>query len=933
MLYYPNNSHALKRGTGELFFAKQLDCINFHFRFKSYFTLYARHTRPHTNNCHHYKIYCMNILEIKVLKGPNYWSVRRPKLIQMKLALEEMEQRPTDTIEGFTERLENLFPTLIEHRCSVGTRGGFFERVRTGTWMGHVIEHIALEIQTLAGMDTGFGRTRTANDGPGVYYVCFTYMEEDAGVFAAKAAVRIAQALTDNVEYNIEDDIQKLREIRENTRLGPSTGCIVEEAAKRNIPYIRLNKQSLVQLGYGVHQKRIRATIASTTSNIAVDIAGDKEETKLLLSAAEIPVPGGTVVKTIEALKDAVEKYTYPLVIKPIDGNHGKGNTTNIVNWEQSVKAFEAAQVYGRNVIVEKFITGFDFRCLVINNKFICAALRTPASVVGDGKNNIQYLIDETNKDSRRGFAHEKVLTQITVDGSTMKMLEDKGYTLDTIPAKDERVLLKTTANLSTGGTSIDVTDEVHPANVFMCERISKIIGLDICGIDIMATDLRTPVNENGGAVLEVNAAPGFRMHIEPAEGLGRNVAEPVIDMLFPKGSVGRIPIIAITGTNGKTTTTRLTAHIAKCAGKKVGYTTSDGVYIQNQLMMKGDCTGPLSSAFVLKDPTVDFAVLECARGGILKAGLAFQHCDVGVVTNVAADHIGLGGINSIQQMAKVKAVVPETVFPHGYAILNAEDDLVYAMRTDLKCNVGLFSMNEHSPRIKEHCARGGLATVFENGYITIMKGNWKIRVMPAKDIPLTYEGKAIHNIANCLPAVLATYLYRDITIEDIRQGLQTFIPGESLTPGRLNFFHFKNITFLADFAHNPHGLKLLCDFISKLDYKRKIGVISGTGDRRDEDIMELGEISAQYFDEIIIRCDKNLRGRTADEIISLLQQGIAKVKPQVPTKVIANENEALEYIYEHQVPGALYTIMCDVVAGALDKIKELKAREETATG
>jgi cyanophycin synthetase len=871
----------------------------------------------------------MKVVEIKVLKGPNYWSVRRPKLIQMKLDLEEMEQHPTNTIPGFLDRLKNLLPGMYEHRCSVGKPGGFFQRIEEGTWMGHVIEHIALELQTMAGMNCGFGRTRGAGEKEGVYYVVFSYMEEDAGVYAAKAAVRIAQSLVDGTTYNLEEDIQKLREIREDTRLGPSTGCIVDEAAKRGIPYIRLNKQSLVQLGYGVNQKRIRATIASTTGNIAVDIACDKEETKLLLEAAEIPVPRGTVVRSEEGLKDAVERFGYPLVIKPIDGNHGKGNTTNITTWEQAVKALEAAQHYGRSAIVERFITGYDFRCLVINYKFICAALRTPASVVGDGVHNIQWLIEETNKDPRRGYGHEKVLTQITIDQFTQKMLDDAGYTLETVPRKGERVLLKPTANLSTGGTSTDVTDEVHPANVFMFERIAKIIGLDICGIDVMANDLRTPVSENGGAILEVNAAPGFRMHIDPSEGLPRNVAEPVVDMLFPKGSAGRIPIIAITGTNGKTTTTRLTAHIAKSAGKKVGYTTSDGVYIQNQLMMKGDCTGPVSSQFVLKDPTVDFAVLECARGGILKSGLAFQNCEVAVVTNVAADHIGLGGINTVEQMAKVKAVVPETVFPHGYAVLNADDDLVYAMKDDLKCNIALFSMDENNPRIKEHAAENGLSCVYENGFITLMKGNWKIRVLQVKNIPLTFEGKAVHNINNCLPAVLATYLFRDITIEDIRTGLQTFIPSESLTPGRLNFFNFKNFTMLADFAHNPHGLKLLCDFVSKLDYPLRIGVISGTGDRRDEDIRELGEISAQHFDEIIMRCDKNLRGRTADEIMGLLEEGIRKINPSIPVIKIANENEALEYIYNHPRHGALYTIMCDVVAGALDKIRELKEREE----
>ncbi|HRB22868.1 MAG TPA: cyanophycin synthetase [Ferruginibacter sp.] len=870
----------------------------------------------------------MKIVEIKVMRGPNFWSVRRSKLIQMKLDLEDLEQKPTNLIQGFKERMEQLMPSLYEHRCSEGEPGGFFNRVIEGTWMGHVIEHIALEIQTLAGMDTGFGRTRGTGI-EGEYYVCFSYLEEDAGVYAAKAAVRIAEALIDDKPYDLTDDIQRLREIREDTRLGPSTGCIVEEAGKRGIPFIRLNKHSLVQLGYGVHQKRIRATIASTTGNIAVDIACDKEETKALLEAAEIPVPRGVVIRTEEGLKDAVTRYGYPLVIKPIDGNHGKGNTTNINTWEQALTAFAAAKYFSRSVIVERFITGFDFRILVINYKFICAALRTPAAVTGNGKSSIQQLIDETNKDPRRGYGHEKVLTQITIDQFTQKMLDDKGYTLDTIPAKKELVLLKPTANLSTGGTSTDVTDEVHPANIFMCERIAKIIGLDICGIDIMATDLKTPVSENGGAILEVNAAPGFRMHIEPAEGLPRNVAEPVVDMLFPKGSSGRIPIIAVTGTNGKTTTTRITAHIAKIAGKKVGYTTSDGVYIQNQLMMRGDCTGPVSSTFVLKDPTVDFAILECARGGILKNGLAFQNCDVAIVTNVASDHMGLGGINTLEQMAKVKAVVPETVFPHGYAVLNADDDLVYEMRKSLNCNIALFSMDENNARIKQHSKKGGLSTVFENGYISILKGTWKIRVMHVKDIPVTFEGKAIHNINNCLPAIMAAYLYRDISIEDIRSALSSFLPSSTLTPGRLNFFNFKNFTILADFAHNPHGLNLLCDFVNKLDYPKKIGVISGTGDRRDEDIKELGSISAKNFDEIIIRCDKNLRGRTADEIIGLLKQGIEEENAIIPTMTIADENQALEYIYENYQQGALYVIMCDVVAGALDKIKELKTREE----
>ncbi len=871
----------------------------------------------------------MKINEIKVLRGPNYWSVTRSKLIQMRLDLEELEAAPTNTISGFRERLEALFPTMIEHRCSIGTKGGFFQRVEEGTWMGHVIEHIALEMQTLAGMETGFGRTRGTGK-EGEYFVCFSYIEEEAGVFAARASVKIAEALITGAAYDLAADIMSLREIRENTRLGPSTGCIVEEAAKRGIPYIRLNKNSLVQLGYGVNQKRIRATIASTTSNIAVDIACNKEETKNLLGAAEIPVPKGDVVRTESELQHAIEKIGYPIVIKPIDGNHGKGNTTNIISWEQAQTAFEAAKQYGRNIIVEKYITGFDFRILVIDYKFICAALRTPASIIGDGKNTIQYLIDETNKDPRRGYGHEKVLTQITIDQFTQKMLDDKGYTLDTIPKKGELVLLKPTANLSTGGTSTDVTDEVHPSNIIMCERIAKIIGLDICGIDIMASDLRNPITMNGGSVLEVNAAPGFRMHIDPSVGLPRNVAEPVVDMLFPKGHPGTIPIVAVTGTNGKTTTTRLVAHIAKTAGFKVGYTTSDGVYIQNQLMVKGDCTGPLSTQFVLKDPTVDFAVLECARGGILKNGLAFRNCDVAIVTNISADHIGLGGISSLEQMAKVKAVLPETVINSGYAILNAEDDLVYAMHKGLTCNVAFFSMDEKNPRIVEHCKKGGYASIYENGYITIMKGNWKVRVIKVADVPITYGGKALHNIMNCLPAVLASYLWRNIKIDDIKLALQTFLPSPTQAPGRLNLFQFKQFQFLVDFAHNPAGLNLLCDFINKLEGSPKVGLISGTGDRRDEDIRELGRISAKNFDEIIIRQDKNLRGRSAEEMVNLLVEGINESKTKdIPIKIIYNEKEAIMHAYNTAKPGSLITIMCDVVAEALDLIKELKEQED----
>ncbi len=869
----------------------------------------------------------MKILEIKTMSGPNYWSTTRHKLIVMLLDLEEMEERPTNTIDGFLGRLQALMPTLYEHRCSEGVAGGFFHRVKEGTWMGHVIEHIALELQTLAGMDTGFGRTRETQN-RGVYHVVFSYHEAKAGIYTAKAAVKIAQALIDGEPYDLEADIQNLREIREDERLGPSTGSIVEEAIKRKIPYIRLNRHSLVQLGYGVNQCRIQATIASTTSSIAVEIACDKEETKNLLESAEIPVPRGRIIYDEEDLKNTIDKIGYPIVTKPVNGNHGKGATTNIRNWEDAVAGLKDAKVYGRAVICEKYITGRDFRVLVINYKFVAAALRTPAAVIGDGTHTIQQLIDIVNSDPRRGYGHEKVLTAIKVDSFTMDILNKKGYTLDTVLADKEELWLKPTANLSTGGTATDVTDFVHPTNVFMCERIARIIGLNICGIDIMADDLSVPITENGGAVLEVNAAPGFRMHLDPTEGLARNVAEPVIDMLYPPGSSARIPIIAVSGTNGKTTTTRLIAHIVKQMGYKVGYTTTDGVYIQNQLMMKGDCTGPVSAEFVLRDPTVNYAVLECARGGILRAGLGFHNCDVAVVTNVAEDHMGLGGIDTIEKLAKVKAVAPNTVFPEGYSILNADDDLVYGMHKDLKCKVAFFSLNEHNERIKQHCAKGGIAAIYENGYVSILKGSWKIRVEKVTNIPLTFSGMAEFNIANVLAAILATYV-QDFKTEDIRQALQTFVPSPALTPGRMNVFHFHNYSVMIDYAHNTHGIMAIGKFIKNIDASVKVGIIAGVGDRRDEDIISLGEAAANVFDEIIIRQDKNLRGRTEQEIIDLMTKGIYNVDPNKKITVIKKESEAIDYAFSNAVKDSFIVIISDVIPDALEQVKQYKAKED----
>ena len=868
----------------------------------------------------------MKIDKIQALRGPNIWSVQRKKLIQMRLDLEEMEQFPTNKIDGFRERIEAMFPTMIEHRCSEGVRGGFFSRIERGTWMGHVIEHIALEIQSLAGMETGFGRTRETKT-PGIYNVVFSYTEENVGMFAAESSVAIAEALIAGTEYDLEGDIQKMREIRERVRLGPSTGSIVEDAVSRDIPWIRLGTNSLVQLGYGVNQMRFQATITCKTSSIAVDIACNKEQTKKMLDAASIPVANGGICVDEEDLDQVIAKIGYPIVLKPLDGNHGKGASINVKTREDAVAGLAYAKQYSHRIIVEKFITGYDFRVLIIDNKLVAAAKREPAHVRGNGKKTIQELIEETNKDPRRGYGHENVLTQIDVDRDTTDLLEKLNYTLETVLKKDEVVYLKSTANLSTGGTSIDVTDMMHPENIFLCERISRVIGLDVCGVDIMAENLTQPLKENGGCILEVNAAPGFRMHLAPSEGLPRNVAAPVIDMLYPPGKPSRIPIIAVTGTNGKTTTTRLLAHIVKNNGYQVGFTTSDGIYVQNHMMEKGDTTGPLSAEYILKDPTVEFAVLETARGGILRSGLGFSRCDIAIITNIQEDHLGLSDIHTLDDLARVKSTVVKSVKKDGWAILNAEDEHCLKIANDLSCNIAYFSLDENNPKAKQFSKEGKIVAVYENGFITIKKGEWKIRVERATHVPLTMGGKARFMIANVLAATLASYL-QGFKTEDISLSLQTFIPSAAHTPGRMNIFEFKKFKVLIDFAHNPSGYRGVEEYLSSVEATKKIGIIAGVGDRRDEDIKECAAIAARMFDHIIIRQEKYLRGRTEEEIIGLIMEGISESGRDVTHEIIPKEVEAIKHAINNAQEGSFITALSDVVTNAINIVQEYLDKE-----
>jgi cyanophycin synthetase len=864
----------------------------------------------------------MKIKEIRAMRGPNYWSVRYQQLILMVLDLEDLEERPTDTIPGFAERIERDLPSMHEHACSKGYPGGFFERVREGTWMGHVIEHIALAIQTLAGMDCGFGRTRGAGT-PGVYNVVFEYKVEAAGRYAAEAAVRIAQAFIDGQPYDIERDVEAMRDIATEHFPGPSTNAILEEARSRSIPVLTLGNNGLYQLGYGARQRRIRASMADTTSCIAVDIAGDKDETKQLLQDAGIPVPKGTIIKEAEELPRAIDAIGFPLVVKPLDGHQGKGITVGIRTAEEAAEALQMAAEYSSDVIVERCIGGYDFRVLVVNFKFVAATRRKAAAVTGDGQSTVRQLVDRVNQDPARAEGHGGVLTTIKIDSITEGILEHRGLTLESVLKEGEVLYLKRTANLSTGGTATDFTDTVHPENIRMAERIARIVGLDICGIDIATPGLDTPLRTNGGAVLEVNAAPGLRMHLAPSEGIPRNVAAPIIDMLFPEPERARIPIVAVTGTNGKTTVARLIAHIAQGAGHRTGLTTTDGIYLDEDLVEPGDNTGPLSTQIILKEPDVDFAVLECARGGLLRAGLGFDRCDVGVVTNVAADHLGLGGIDTVEQMAKVKAVVPETVKPEGYAVLNADDDLVYAMHERVSSHIALFSLDNQNPRILAHCASGGPAAVVENGVIVLFDGGNRFEVTPVEEVPSTFKGTAPYMVANVLAAVLAAHA-SNIDLQDIRKGLFSFVPSARMTPGRMNLFQLDGKRLMVDYAHNPAALMALGTYLQKMEAHPKIGIVTGVGDRRDEDIVEIGTLAARFFDEVVIRFDKDLRGREADNIRQLIMQGIEAEAPHKRVRVCPTEEEALTLVLGDAPAGAFIVDCTEKVDKTLEIVDRL---------
>jgi len=860
----------------------------------------------------------LEIRKTTVYRGPNVWA--RMPAIHYVLDIGELEDRPSNKIPGFYEHLTELMPSLYDHRCSVGRPGGFLQRLREGTWMGHVLEHVALEIQNLSGADVGRGKTRSTTE-RGVYNVIFQYDQEDVGLAAGRMAVR----LLNNLIYGQPDDFDYQAELEQVIRLaerlayGPSTGAIVQEAQRRGIPVLRLDpRRSLVQLGHGKYQKRIWATVTSRTANIAVDIASNKELTNRLLLEVGIPVPKSAVVRDVDGAVAAARRIGYPVVLKPLDGNHGRGVFVNLANDDEVREFFDNALRESRNgsIVVESFIQGRDYRILVINNEVVAVAERVPAHVIGDGVSTISELIDKENADPRRGVGHEKILTRIMVDSQTMEVLERDGRTLDDVPAEGEFVQLKLTGNMSTGGTAIDRTDEIHPDNVEIARQAAMVVGLDIAGIDFITTDISESVRQTGGAICEVNAGPGFRMHTNPTEGHPRHVGRAVVDMLFERGRPSRVPIVAVTGTNGKTTTSRMIAHIMKTAGYKVGLTTTDGIYIDGTQILSGDMSGPGSARMVLKNPAIDYAVLETARGGILRSGLGYDRCNIAVVTNVASDHLGLKGIHTLEELARVKAVVPQSALRDGASVLNADNEWTVQMARTARGEIIYFSMDEENPVIQEHIREKGKAVVLRQSrygeMITVIENRRETSLVLASQIPATFEGRLRVNIANALAATAAA-VADDIQLDHIRQALRTFSSNFYQTPGRFNMLDLGGQRVIMDYCHNVAGLEALADFVARMEAPRTVGVISIPGDRSDDDMQKFGELAAKTFDRIIIREDDNRRGREVGEIARRIHEAVlAGGMDESRVQIVLDEMEAARTAVDTSDKDELVVLLVD---------------------
>lgn len=823
----------------------------------------------------------------------------------MTLDLEDLTDRASDNIPQFTQNLIQILPGLKEHRCSPGYPGGFIERLNRGTYFAHIVEHIALEISDLAGIGVGYGKT-IYGDAPGKYIVIIRYKNEEGMKEILKSAVELADAIAHQREYDLETSLLKIKNIIRDSELGPSTKAILAAATKRDIPWKRLNEFNLVQMGYGKYRKFIQATTTNLTSDIAVDIAQDKGLTKNFLREGAIRVPYGKVVKNLEEALDAFLDINSPVVVKPHNGNHGRGVSLNLTTKEEVSAAFKLALEHSELIIVEEFFKGSDFRVIVVGGKMIAAAQREAAHVFGDGVHTVIELVDIENQNPLRGDDHEKPLTKINIDKINENLLKRHKITLEMIPKKGDKIYVSETANLSTGGTANDVTDKVHEDIKLLCERTAKIIGLDICGVDLILEDISHPLFSQSGGVIEVNAGPGIRMHHYPHRGQARDVGDAIVNLMFPRPHNGRIPIVSITGTNGKTTVTRLVGHILKLTGMNVGCTTTDGIYINDKQVSEGDTSGPYSAQNILFDPSVDFAVFETARGGLVKRGLGYDWSDVGIITNVSADHIGQDGIKSVDDILKIKSIVIERVRDGGTVILNADvPELMELfsnprMRLENK-NVILFAIKENSSVIREHISKGHSAIYLRDHKIFYSQEGIERFLLNAREVPMTIYGSALFNVANVMAAI-ATCKSVGIPSNLIFEGIKTFDLNKN-NPGRTNIYKINDGFVLLDYAHNPEAFINIGEMISKWDISRFTGVIAAPGDRSDELIRMLGIAAAHVFQKIIIREDEDLRGRRPGETSQILRSAVARENSNLLCTVIQNSEQAFISAINEMLP------------------------------
>ena len=880
----------------------------------------------------------MKILSTNIYIGPNQYASFR--CIRHILDIGVLEHWPSAKLgTKFIDGLAAALPGLEDHGCSYREPGGFIRRLREedGTWMAHITEHVALELQGIAGNEVTFGRTRSAGEA-GHYNMVYAYIHRDVGLAAGELAIKLLMhLLPENVQaqtgyeldlkFDWDEELRRFIKHAQRHAFGPSTASLVRAAEQRDVPWLRLNKYSLVQFGHGKYQKRIQATITSETKHIAVQISCDKEDTHHLLNDLGLPVPHQQMVYDAGEAVHAARNIGYPVVLKPLNANHGRGVSIHLTSDDEVCSAFDVALEQGTSkaVLVESYITGFDHRMLVVDNELVAVAKRVPGHVRGDGKRNIGELIDEVNLDPRRGVGHEKVLTRLELDSQARRLLDNAGYNKGTVLDKDQIFYLRDTANLSTGGTAIDLTDAVHPDNREMAVRAIQAVGLDVGGVDFLTDDISQSYKDIGGAIVEVNAAPGFRMHVAPSEGQPRDVAGKVIEMLFPTGTPSRIPIAAITGTNGKTTTSRMLAHILKTCGKTVGLTTTDGIYVNGKQTVKGDTTGPKSAQMVLRDPVVDFAVFETARGGLVRSGLGYDSTNVSACLNVSSDHLGLGGINTVEELATIKRIVVEAAT--DTVVLNADDKNCLLMAD--YCNadhIFYVTMHHDHALVKRHIDAGGKAIVLEkamNGdMITIYDNCTHISLIWTHLIPATIEGKATHNVQNAMFAAAMAYSVGE-NIDEIRLGLKTFNTTFSQAPGRTNVFDELPFRVILDYAHNPAAFETLTNLVNKLDnHRRKIIIVSCPGDRRDEDILESARILAGHYDHYIVKADDNRRGRSDDEVPQFMKQGLmANGVSEDAVTVIADEQDAIRHGLEMGAEKDLLVVIGDNVARSWKQI------------